>query len=232
MVQVDQLSDLAAPVRCPFEKCSENVELIEIRVRQDDPKPGLMIPNHVTTPGSWFGQCPASLMRHPPSMQAEELLAQQAAIYDRLALAHERANHPAGKGGVGEHIRQPHPTPDRGWFRWNLGGSSGQPLVAGPKLEPVSVPPSTSTGGNSMANVAEVVAAIEAANEVIADAQVLAKQAAEKFREAGQQLAAIQSTTGAALGAGQVNAAIENAETAYVLAHGAIETNNEYRVNL
>lgn len=255
MVQLDRMPEVGAPVtgpvqwtrdlQCVFSRCSATVELIG----PGDPNdPRWTVPSHHTEPGSWFGPCPGSLLSYPLNNASRELLAQQAAIYDRMYRDYEqrdeRTHTPPERGrarpqlttngapeaGPGRHTHEPVPDEDPRWFTGTptygavTGGDPG-PVQGRPVLRLV---PDQPAGGSDVTNVAEIKAAIAAANMAIAEAQAAAAAAMERFDEAIAQVSVVRDICTDTLSIDELGAAKEACETASQLGAAAIDINATY----
>lgn len=99
---------------CPFPPCEARPRILPARLVSGD-APTFLYAQHITTPDSWFGMCPASLQPYPPDKPLMQVLAVQSRAYDRM-----RTDRPApvrkGKRPP-NHSKEPNPDPDgSSWF--------------------------------------------------------------------------------------------------------------------
>jgi hypothetical protein len=219
------------PIVCPFVPCQAPLTTVPERQRHD-PHPLHRIPPHETMGREWFGQCPASLMAYPVDRLGRNALQQQEQVL--LNIENQR-DIDATASDAEQHDRPPveadrRPHPDREPPFMFRPGPGSDPKVTGPRAFPrlpVEYLPGTDMGG-SMASVAEVRAAIDQANALIAEAQAQAQATSGKLAEARTLINWIRQTTVDPLGLPQVSSAVEKADEIGQLCNLAIEANTTY----
>lgn len=226
------------PMPCPFPPCRANVKLVR-EMSAPGPTAGAIyrVPRHdVVGDGSWYGGCPASLADADNlGPMRDELLRQTETFYRRQAERREKQKlADALRGPSGEqpqHSKTPRPTADgAGWFH-ALGSRPGEVKdeLAARRARKGTI----TEGGSSVATVAEVRAAIDRANVLLAEAQLAVNATVQnKLGEAEALLKFVQQGSVDPLGAPQVSAAVALSQDIAALITLAIEQNQNYTATL
>lgn len=188
--------------------------------------------HEVTGDGSWFGTCPGSLSDvNTPGALVDELLRQTESFYRQQAERREKQRLiDAMRGPSGEqpqHSKAPRPHGDgMGWFRESDPPPHEDELAARRARRAAT---QTKEGGSAVATVAEVRAAIDAANVLLAEAQLAVNATVQnKLGEAETKLKWVQQGSVDPLGVPQVGAAIALTQDIAALISLAIEQNQNY----
>ncbi len=206
-------------VGCPFEPCVARVEVVQHK-GFDLAHPAMnLIREHRLDPDAWFGLCPATSMHYPLNDEGRSALIGQARILDRMRKARaDAADKAPAPAPIGEHSLWPKPNP-------HGSHSMGLRESRDPKKR---YPLRVIKEGDRMATVAETMAAIQRANEQIAQAQEATRLATIKWEDARATLLWLRQNTVDPLGLPAVAAAIDACETAQRLGTPAIEANVTY----
>jgi hypothetical protein len=218
---------MAGVSECPFKLCNANViMLVEQAVASDDEGTIQRVPQHQTGGHEDFGLCPASLMVVPLDTYSSEQLDEQAVallriVRDRKAAAAQNEPASGGDNGQPEHPSTPHPDPRKAsnWFENSVR----------PPLRLLPADGSNTTGGQSVASIEEIKAALERAGQLAAEAKDAVFVAEGKAAEALQLVNFIRDTSVDPIGAPQLLEAIRLMLEAGTQLQLAIEANTTYR---
>ena len=208
-------------IPCPFRPCNANVLLVAtVPPGQPGHSNSAVHQRHKVEPDAWFGTCPASVLGYPLMPSEQQMLDEQAEVFDRVNEAGERRTAEQRDPNVRatpvpEHPLTPRPFPSSGFI------SSTAPHERPKKT--------TRKGAGKVVTTAEVQAAISLARQQIEEANAAARTAADKYMEAHATLAGVAHAAASNdIGHASTREAASECESA--IAHGqvAIELGDTY----